>query len=120
MSSKLFRAYEKGKQLGLKDSPWVRFELELRNRDLIIPKDVVIAAGDYMSTTYPCLDELFKTDTPKRVIVKERIVQQGVEHVIKYLRMQGSKAVNMLKDLGKTNDEICMLFNEEAGLPKRR
>lgn len=34
MSSKLFRAYEKGKQLGLKDSPWVRFELELRNRDL--------------------------------------------------------------------------------------
>ena len=118
MSSKLFRAYEKGKQLGLKDSPWVRFELELRNRDLIIPKDVVIAAGDYMSTAYPCLDELFKTDTPKRVIVKERIVQRSVEHVIKYLRMQGSKAVNMLKDLGKTNDEICMLFNEEAGLPK--
>lgn len=118
MSSKLFRAYEKGKQLGLKDSPWLRFELELRNRDLIIPKDIVIAAGDYMSTAYPCLLELFKTDTPKRVVIKERIVQTSVEHVIKYLRIQGSKAVNMLKDLGKTKDEILAVFDEDAGLPK--
>ena len=71
-----------------------RFELELRNRDLIIPKDVVIAAGDYMSTAYPCLDELFKTDTPKRVIVKERIVQRSVEHVIKYLPSRLRAAVS--------------------------
>lgn len=118
MSSKMFRAYEKGKQLGIKESPWLRFEIELRNRDLIIPKDIVLAPGDYMSTQYPCLFELFKTDTPKRAVIKERIVQRTVEHVVKYLRMQGSKAVNMLKELGKTNEEILSVFDEDAGVPK--
>ncbi|MDO5069957.1 MAG: replication initiation factor domain-containing protein [Neisseria zoodegmatis] len=118
MSSKMLRAYEKGKQLGLKDSPWLRLECELRNRDLIIPKDIVLAPGDYMSTQYPCLYELFKTDTPKRAVIKERIVQRTVEHVVKYLRMQGSKAVNMLKELGKTNEEILSVFDEDAGVPK--
>ena len=118
MSSKLFRAYEKGKQLGMKESPWVRFEIEWRNRDLIIPKDIILHAGDYMSAAYPCLADLFQTDTPKRTVVKERIVQRGVEHVIKYARMQCSKAVNMLKDLGKTDAEILSIFDPKVDLPK--
>ena len=118
MSSKLFRAYEKGKQLGMKESPWVRLEIEWRNRDLIIPKDIVLHAGDYMSTAYPCLVDLFQTDTPKRVLVKERIIQRGVEHTLKYLRMQGSRAINMLKDLGISAEEIVSIFDPKVDLPK--
>lgn len=117
-SDKTFRAYEKGKQLNMPESPWVRLELEMRNRDTIIPLDIILYSGDYMATAYPCLFELFKTEAPKRVMIKERIIQRSVEHVIKYLRMQGSKAVNMLQDLGKSTEEIMSVFNPDAGIPK--
>jgi len=45
-SSRLVRAYEKGKQLGDENSPWLRVELELRSRDLRIPLDILLHAGE--------------------------------------------------------------------------
>lgn len=119
LSSRLMRFYEKGKQLGHSDSPWVRAELELRNRDLIIPLDVILHAGDYLAASYPVMQHIFKTETPTRIEIKERVIQQSVEHVIKYLRMQGSKAINFLKGIGKTDQEILSLFDEDAGIPKK-
>ncbi|SUO93467.1 replication initiation factor domain-containing protein [Suttonella ornithocola] len=117
-SSRLLRFYEKGKQLKMQDSPWVRCELELRSRDIIIPKDIVIHAGDYLCASYPAFEKLFSSDTPKNIIVKERIIQRCIEHSIKYLRIQGSKAVAMLKEFGKDNDEIISLFDPNVKLPK--
>lgn len=117
-SSRLLRFYEKGKQLKMSDSPWVRCELELRSRDLVIPKDIVINSGDYLCASYPAFETLFKTDTPKNIVVKERIIQRCIEHSIKYLVIQGSKAVNMLKELGQTDEEIVSIFNNQTKLPK--
>lgn len=117
-SSRLLRFYEKGKQLKMADSPWVRCELELRSRDIVIPKDIVINSGDYLSAAYPAFANLFKSDTPKNIIIKERIIQRSIEHAIKYLRIQGSKAVTMLKELGKTDEEIISIFKETDKLPK--
>lgn len=117
-SSRLLRFYEKGKQLKMADSPWVRCELELRSRDIVIPKDVVIFAGDYLTAAYPAFETLFISDTPKNVIIKERIIQRSIEHSIKYLRIQGSKAVSMLKKLGKSDTEIISLFDRTTKLPK--
>ena len=50
------RVYEKGKQLGDTSSPWVRWELELHNRDRIIPWDVLLEPGKYLAAAYPCMD----------------------------------------------------------------
>jgi DNA relaxase NicK len=41
-NGKLLRVYEKGKQLGDESSPWVRWELELHNRDRVIPWEVLL------------------------------------------------------------------------------
>ena len=113
LSSRMLRFYEKGKQLGDSESPWVRCELELRSNDLVIPLDVVIHPGDYLSAQYPELNRLFGENA-----IKQRMVQAGIEHSIKYLRMQGSRAVNMLLELGKSTEEIMRLFDPEAGVPK--
>ena len=124
LSSRMLRFYEKGKQLGDSESPWVRCELELRSNDLIIPLDVVVHPGDYLSAQYPELNRLFGENgvfaqsQPKKIAIKQRMVQAGIEHSIKYLRMQGSRAINMLLELGKSAEEIMRLFDPDVGVPK--
>jgi phage replication initiation protein len=53
-NGKLIRIYEKGKQLGDRRSSWVRWELELHNKDRVIPWDVVLNPGGYVAGAYPC------------------------------------------------------------------
>jgi phage replication initiation protein len=53
-NGKLIRIYEKGKQLGDPNSPWVRWEVELHNKQRVIPWDVLINPGPYVAGAYPC------------------------------------------------------------------
>ncbi len=66
-NGKLMRIYEKGKQLGDPNSPWVRFEVELHNRDREIPFDVLLRPGHYVAGSYPCMrwvsDKAFRIRT---------------------------------------------------------
>jgi len=55
-NGKLVRFYEKGKQLGDCNSPWVRVEGELRSRDREIPFDVLLNPAAYLAGMYPALD----------------------------------------------------------------
>ena len=91
-SSRLLRAYEKGKQLGDEESAWLRVELELRSRDLNIPLDILLSPGDYLAA-YPAFagDPRFQSAQPRRIAAKQRAMQAGIEHAVKYLRMQGAK-----------------------------
>ena len=57
-SSRMVRIYDKGCEQGDKSSPWVRFELQIRNRDYIIPHDILINAGGYLTASYPVAESL--------------------------------------------------------------
>lgn len=52
-SGKFCRVYEKGRQLGDKDSKWVRVEVEFKSVDRIIPFDILTAPGAYLTGAYP-------------------------------------------------------------------
>ncbi|SDG73326.1 replication initiation factor domain-containing protein [Propionivibrio dicarboxylicus] len=52
-NGKLLRIYEKGKQLGDPRSSWVRWEVELHNRDRRIPLDVLLTPSMYLAASYP-------------------------------------------------------------------
>jgi phage replication initiation protein len=54
-NGKLARIYEKGKQLGCPNHPWVRWEVEMHNIDRVIPWEVLSAPGDYVAGAYPCM-----------------------------------------------------------------
>ena len=58
-SSRMVRVYEKGCELGDKSSKWTRFELQLRNRDYVIPHEVLIKPGEFLTGAYPVCNELF-------------------------------------------------------------
>lgn len=121
-SSRFARIYEKGKQLGDKESPWVRVELEMKNRDLIIPHEVLIEPGRFLTGAYPIFEQLFQEfdeviAKPERI---KKIQDVGHEHVLKYASMQVSPAIKMLMEMGFTDSQIVeTLLNERAKLPKR-
>lgn len=119
--SRQFYAYEKGKQLGDKSSPWVRGELRLRNKDLLIPHDTLINAGDYLAGSFPALANILdKHIAPKKVELKEKEQEISVEHVLFHARNQASRAIAMLNHLGFDESEIIeTLWNKASGLPAR-
>jgi phage replication initiation protein len=54
-NGKVMRVYEKGMQLGDPENPWVRWELELHNKDRIIPWEVLLEPGKYVAGAYACM-----------------------------------------------------------------
>lgn len=52
-NGKIARIYEKGMQLGIPWHPWVRWEIELHNKDRIIPWEVLLEPGRFVAGAYP-------------------------------------------------------------------
>lgn len=80
-NGKLLRVYEKGKQLGESESPWVRWELELHNRNRQIPLEVLLRPGDFLAGGYPGLawvserQDRIRTTREKMRLNYEQLVQ---------------------------------------------
>lgn len=52
-NGKYARIFEKGKQLGDPESPWVRLEVEYKSVDRVIPYDIILNPGEYLAAAYP-------------------------------------------------------------------
>lgn len=77
-NGKLMRVYEKGKQLGNPHSPWVRFELELHNKDREIPFDVLLRPGHYVAGSFPCMSWVSDEALRIRTIQNQRRIAYDV------------------------------------------
>nr|UOP04482.1 replication initiation factor domain-containing protein [Conchiformibius kuhniae] len=111
-SSRLLRVYEKGCEQGDYTSPWVRVELQLRNREIIIPHEILLYPGEYLTGAYPALAALFAeyTHTPKKVEYTKKFIEIGLEHCVRYASMQASGTVNALEAYGLADHEIVKLL----------
>lgn len=54
-NGKMLRVYEKGRQLGDLQSDWTRFEVQLGNRDRVIPFEVLTERDAFFAGSYPAL-----------------------------------------------------------------
>ena len=115
-NGKLFRAYEKGKQLGDAQSPWVRFEVELRSQDRTIPLDVLTRPGEYLAGAYPALSwvqqlqDKVKTWAKVTKITYDKLLREG--------RRAYGRLVNLMVDLGHTHQAIVEALQRSDGYPK--
>lgn len=90
--------YEKGKQLGDPQSPWIRCELRLWAADCIIPLDVLVTPGDYLRGAYALLAEKLppvstELAKPERL---HRAVKATAEASIRFLRQQCGPTLDLL------------------------
>jgi hypothetical protein len=121
-ASKICRVYEKGKEQGDSQSPWVRVEVQMRNRDYLLLPDMLVEPGSYFSGAYPALELLAAKygETPSRAEVKKKIEEISVEHVIKYASMQCGRAIFMLEEYGMDDKTIKEVLKDgKKEMPRR-
>lgn len=93
-NGKLMRVYEKGKQLGDPNSPWVRWELELHNIDRVIPFDVLTAPGQYVAGSYPCMS--WVRAEASRIRTHRKSVEIAYEHLVRCAQTGYGRLVNVM------------------------
>lgn len=116
-SGKLLRVYEKGKQLGCRESPWVRAEVELRNKGRVVPWDVVKAPGQYLAGAYPALR--FLNAEQCRMRTTARTAQIGYDVMVQNLRTQGGKSLNVMCVVNGGDCGAVLAQVVRPGVPKR-
>lgn len=93
-NGKLLRVYEKGKQLGDPTSPWVRWELELHNKDRVIPWDVVTNSGPYVAGAYAATNWISEEANKIKTFQKTALI--GYKTLIEHLRNAYSPMINVM------------------------
>jgi phage replication initiation protein len=99
------RIYEKGKQLGDKESPWVRWELQFTSRERVIPYDVLTKPASYFIDAYPVFDQIEATQGDvlhRHIKVLKEKKKIRVTRLINYLSVSYGKMIGFMKN------ELCM------------
>lgn len=102
-NGKMVRAYEKGRQLGNQNSEWLRIEVELHNRDRVIPHDIVLKKSEYFTGAHKALAQFINA-------AAEKIKTQQVQHDTSIEIMTG----HMCTSYGKLIDQLCIEHNDDA------
>jgi phage replication initiation protein len=112
----MLRVYEKGKQLGDKSSSWVRWELQLGNRDRVIPLEVLLGPGPYVAGAYACLDWI--NEKANRVRVVQKTAQIGYECLTHHARAAYGRFLYVMRDVEGSADAVLNTL-AVPGFPKR-
>lgn len=115
-NGKLLRVYEKGKQLGQRDSPWTRWEVELHNTDRVIPWDVLKDPARFVAGAYPALS--WVTEIGDRIPTLRRTDSISYKHIVYFARLAYGRLVGtMLKREGSADAVVGKL--SRPGVPER-
>jgi phage replication initiation protein len=115
--NKMLRCYEKGKQLDDPESPWFRVELELRNKNRLLPWDMLTCAGHYLAGAYPCLAFLSAEQSKLRTTQKATII--SLDCMTDNAARLSGKAINVLMQLHRENADAVIDLLRRDGIPKR-
>jgi len=114
---KMLRIYEKGRQLGDPDSPWVRVEVELHNKSRMVPWVVLEYPGYYLAGSYPCLAYL--ATEQRRIETIRKAVSISLDASVHHLRQTGGKLLNLM--MHQYDGDAFAVVNElkRDGVPRR-
>lgn len=115
-SGKLLRVYEKGKQLGDPNSPWVRWECELHNIDRTLEHKLVISPGTHLAGTYPCMGWIYPRQS--RIETTRKTLEIGLDVLLEHCQRSYGKLFWVLRGLGWSDSEIVEKLIRE-GFPER-
>ena len=116
-NGKMLRVYEKGMQLGAMWHPWVRWEVEMHNKDRIVPWEVLLTPGKFVAGAYPRALGWVNEEMLRIKTVTET-AKIGYERLTHYHALAYGKHINvMLQVEGSAEKVVEKLIRE--GLPAR-
>uniref|UniRef100_A0AAU8B2X0 Replication protein n=1 Tax=Dulem virus 54 TaxID=3145765 RepID=A0AAU8B2X0_9VIRU len=119
-SSKFVRVYEKGKQLGDKASDWVRFEIEFKAKDIVIPFEVLTAPGEYFGGAYPICRQF--EDKACRIETVQKVFELTFERGLQCAKQQVGRMLNaiMSRYPEKSAEQVLDMLKPDHDLPPKR
>lgn len=117
---KLFRAYEKGRQLGDPDSPWVRAEVELHSKYREIPLDIMLDPDSYFVGAYPVCEGLEVDAEPTRIKTLKKKVAITYERSVASAKRTYGALVNLMRERGLDDSAIVaeLIHRDALAVPK--
>lgn len=115
-NGKLCRCYEKGKQLGDRDSEWVRLEIQFGARDRVIPLEALRYSDSYFAGA----NRFFARVSTVAARVVETVVKGGeivVDKLVEHAKTAYGALIHQLAKF-KTAEEIVHMLRVE-GAPRR-
>jgi len=118
-SSQLFRGYQKGKQLGSPDSPWMRAEVQFSNHDKVIPFEILIDPSSYFVAAYPVLQQYSPNKTGKRTETVKKMAEAGMEHFTKYTKLGYGKFIRIARQIYGDKEFLDLVQSDQEDWPAR-
>ena len=116
-NGKFARVYDKGMQLGDKESPWCRIEVEFKSVDRVIPFDVLLKAGEYLAAAYPAF--AFIRAQQQRIKTVKKSAQKSYQKMLDWLKHQAGAALWFAKEIEGSADALLDKIMREGVIPKR-
>lgn len=105
-NGKMLRVYEKGRQLGKKDSPWTRFEVEFRNIKRDLPLDLLTECDAYFTGAYKALANMLDISVAaEKVATHQKEGEIALTHLVDFARTSYGKTIHVMR-LTMTDTEI--------------
>jgi len=115
-NGKMLRAYEKGRQLGDCNSPWTRFEVELRNNDRDLPFEILTQCDNFFAGAYRCLEKLIDC-AAERIKTHQKEGEISLEHLIGYAKSAYGQLFHVLRANLSASEVLEQV--SRIGVPKR-
>jgi len=111
--------YEKGKQLGDKASPWVRYEGRFGAKYRSIPADVLVRPGAYLAGMFPCLAWI--SEIADKFATAAKKVKCGMNSLAFHLKRQYGRVLNFAKSIHKNDADYLQWVGSlcRSGLPDK-
>lgn len=88
--------YEKGKQLGLPSSPWVRAEVRLYGKHVDVPIEVLLDPGAYLRGAYSVMRELIQGVCTRLKTIRKQ-VEVSAKAAVNWLNRSAGPLLNVLR-----------------------
>lgn len=107
-NGKMFRCYEKGRQLGDPDSKWVRGEVELRCKDREIPLYALQRPADYFAGAYPALEKCIndpRLTEVTRITTRKQKVEIAYSNLKDHAKTAYGALINVMRHSAEMTDK---------------
>lgn len=116
-NGKMLRVYEKGRQMGDSSSDWVRFEVQLGNRDRVIPFAALTRRDEFLAGCYPALARILGSAAEK-ILTEQKGGVTTVGHLMFHLKRSYGKLLGIVSGFDVDAHELIESVTV-IGVPRR-